>query len=180
MMTLQEELSAFFSQMRKEIMAMSDEDTMTIDEYFAKLRDNIENDRIEPVVTPAIVSDVDMSEAETQEEDSEEDTAPQQENPKFLDKRTFTLAALFQKADSKKAFRDELKKCGSHADVASVVCSYYEKKCFIQNNAVLDCLKTMRFTKMIRPLLIYGDKDKGPSADMLQRKISQSIKDNLE
>lgn len=179
-MTLQEELSAFFSQMREEIMAMPDEDNTTIEEYLAKLRDDIENDRIEPVVAPAIASDVDMSKVETQEEDSKEDTAHQPEKPKFLDKRTFTLDVILNTEDIKNSFMEELKKCGSHADVASVVCSYYEKKCFIQNNAVLDCLKTMRFTEMIRPLLIYGDKDKGPSADMLQRKISQSIKDNLE
>lgn len=179
-MTLQEELSAFFSQMREEIMAMPDEDNTTIEEYLAKLRDDIENDRCEPVVAEAIAPNINECEEETSDASSKEEESAQHEKPKFLDKRTFTLDDILNTEDIKNSFMEELKKCGSHADVASVVCSYYEKTCFIQNNAVLDCLKTMRFTEMIRPLLIYGDKDKGPSADMLQRKISQSIKDNLE
>lgn len=180
MMTLQEELSAFFSQMREEIMSTPDEDNMTIEEYLAKLRDDIENDRIEPVVADAIAPNINECEEETSDASSKEEESSQHEKPKFLDKCTFELDDIFKKPENKDPFIEELRKCGSHADVASVVCNYYDEKSFYQNNAVLDCLKSMRFTNMIRPYLIYGDKDKGPSADALQRKISQSIKNNLK
>ena len=169
-MTLQEELSAFFSQMREEIMSTPDEDNMTIEEYLAKLRDDIENDRIEPVVTPAIASDVDMSKVETQEEDSKEDTAPQPEKPKFLDKRTFTLDDIFQNDDNKNSFIEELKLCGGHADVANLVEVYLDRSCFKDNNIIEKILVTRRFVNFIFPHLNYS-----ANKDRLRRTISDTL-----
>ncbi len=74
MMNFNDRLSAFFSQLREEIYAMPDDEKvdapskqkMSFKEFFAKLRDDIENDRCEPVKLP-----YDIGEAKDEEHDIE-------------------------------------------------------------------------------------------------------------
>lgn len=169
-MTLQEELSAFFSQMREEIMAMPDEDNTTIEEYLAKLRDDIENDRCEPVVADAIAPNINECEEETSDASSKEEESAQHEKPKFLDKRTFTLDDIFQNDDNKNSFIDELKLCGEHTDVANLVEVYLDRSCFKDNNIIEKILVTSRFVNFISPYLNYS-----ANKDRLRRTISDTL-----
>lgn len=192
-MTYENLLSNYFARKREEINAMPDDEIeetssekgLTLDEYFAKLRDDIENDRCKPVKLPYDIGEAKeeahdiekenevisvTEEATVNEEVSVDNETKVKTTQTFIDKYNFTLDNIFESDEYKDSFIKELGECGSHSDVADLVELYHDRHRFAKNNSLISILSTARFVDFIYPYLKYS-----AGKRRLREKISDTL-----